>query len=151
MVAVAGFIVLSVHYLLTEGIPEENSDSVQDMEVAESDSTVVEHTNSTTPYALNDLITSQGTGPYYCPECSKGVGYSIHSFRSHFERSRGLCKSINATKRFHRCRYCMADFSILSSLRDHNARFGGKCKSWQLALNKGDIIDNFSKNLILKY
>ena len=133
-------IILLSLLFLTECIPESGQldgsrESVQNMTMP--------------PVATqNDPITSQGDDPYFCPDCGKGVGYSIHSFRSHFRVSGGLCKTNNARKRFHRCLYCQTDFSKSSSLSAHNARFGGKCKSWQLSLNKTDIIDNFSKNLI---
>ena len=113
-----------------------------------TDSPVVKQPNET-KYTKNDLITSQGTDPHYCLECGKGVGYSIHSFRSHFRVSRGLCKSTNEGKRFHRCLYCKTDFLKSSSLRDHNARFGHKCKAWQLSLNRTGFIDNFSKKYFI--
>ena len=135
----------------TDGIPEaiefdQSTKPVRDM----TDSPVVTESNETENTQI-DIITSQGTGPEYCPECGKGVGYSIHSFKSHCRVSRGLCKSTNAGKQFHRCLYCKTDFSKYSSLRDHNARFGEKCKAWQLSLNRTDVVDNFSKNPLILF
>ena len=114
------------------------------MEVTETAAT--EHT--ITLYNHIDMIASQGTGPYYCPECRTGLGYSMYSFRSHMGAFRGQCKIINAGKQFHRCQYCKTDFPDPRLLKTHNARFGGSCKAWQLSVNKSEDRYDFSKNRI---
>ena len=124
------------------------AESVQDMEVATNNSTVDKQTNKFKS-TLDDLITSQGKGPYFCPDCGKGTGYSIYAFKAHVANNQGLCKSINAGRKFYRCVHCKIDCSRPSDLKRHNSKFGDKCKGRYLSHRDKGIMDNFSKNFII--
>ena len=124
------------------------AESVQDMEVATDNSTVDKQTNKF-KFTLDDLITSQGKGPYFCPDCGKGMGYLRHAFKTHVGYYQGRCKSVNAGRKFYRCVHCKTDFLQLSRLRLHNTKFGNKCKTLHLSRNNESIMDNFSKSLFI--
>ena len=123
---------------------DQMTDSVQDMEVATDNKQTKKF-----KFTLDDLITSQGKGPYFCPDCGKGIGYLRHAFKAHVGYYQGRCKSINAGRKFDRCVHCKTDFSRSSRLNLHNTKFGAKCKTMHLSQNNKSIMDNFSKSLFI--
>ena len=92
-------------------------------------------TNSKSLLSDTKSIKMEDNGPYYCPDCGKGLGYSINALRSHIGRNKGICKRRKSVRILYTCSYCNTDYSRLRTLERHNTKFGDTCKSWQISMN----------------
>ena len=75
----------------------------------------------------------QGDGPFFCPHCGRGVGYSFPRLKSHMTLYKGKCTDLYANKKFYSCQLCSADFLDLYRVRYHNIKFGNNCREWKEA------------------
>ena len=73
------------------------------------------------------LKSIQKHGPYSCPICGKGMGYSFLNLKKHMTRYKGHCKGACSIEKFCPCQYCGADFLSAIDLKRHNKLFGKRC------------------------
>ena len=97
-------------------------------------------TDSKTLSSHEESIRTEHSGPYYCPDCGQGQGYSLNSLQLHFARNKGFCKQDGSGRRFYTCPYCKSYFVDLRSLKRHNTKFGLRCKTWQISQNNRKLL-----------
>ena len=97
-------------------------------------------TNSKALSSQEESIGTEHSGPYYCPDCGHGRGYSLNSLRLHIGKNKGFCKQDNSGRRFYTCPYCKSDFVELRSLKKHNTKFGLRCKTLQISENNRKLL-----------
>ena len=71
-------------------------------------------------------IEEQGAGPYYCPDCGKGMGFDIIILKSHMGLYKGSCVEL-PRKKLHTCEHCHIQYTTTLSLKQHTQKFRGKC------------------------
>ena len=86
-----------------------------------------------------ESIRIKPSGPYYCPDCGQGQGYSLNSLQLHFARNKGFCKQYGSG-RFYTCPYCKSDYVDLRTLKRHNTKFGLRCKTSQISKNNRKLL-----------
>ena len=128
---------------LTHGVdllePKENF-KLTDIEITSSDNEALS--------PLSYLPMEENIDPYYCPDCGKGLGYSLSSFNAHV-RNEEFCKQYNSGKIFYTCQYCKIDYSRLHTLKKHNKKFGNSCKTRQISLNRKKLQSKPGKYKVL--
>ncbi|KAI6657937.1 Zinc finger protein [Oopsacas minuta] len=79
------------------------------------------------PLPLSVEIPKQGSGPYYCPYCQKGVGYYYPALKRHFARYNKSCKK----QRYYLCGCCKTGFISPYGLRYHEKKYNSRCAEIQ--------------------
>ena len=92
-------------------------------------------TDSKTLSSHEEAIRIEDSGPYYCPDCNKGLGYSLNALRYHITRNKAICKPDNFGRTLYTCPCCKTDYSYLRTLERHTTKFGDTCKTWQISMN----------------
>ena len=105
------------------------------MEMTDNDSGEDIPTNIQTLPSHEESIRKEHSGPYYCPDCGQGLGYSLNALGIHIARRKGFCKQDNSGRTYYTCPYCHNDYLKLHSLKTHNTNYGLSCKTRQISMN----------------
>ena len=108
-------------------------------------------TDSKTLSSHEESIRTEHSGPYYCPDCGKGQGYSLNSLQLHVAKNKGFCKQNNSGRTFYTCPHCKSDYVDLRSLKKHNTKFGLRCKTWQISKNNRKLPPNFQAGAVIPF